>query len=246
MIGNSTLKLPAGARFALVEPQVPYLYVPSSDYATVVDGLKEIYQSQGLNCSTTGGYCYFPVKCESVSNNLNNLTVSVGRENQTFTFTMSIYDLLLSGTEFGHGGDSCYIPIFESPNTQGDTWYLGNLFMHRYYVVFDQTPADNGEDYLKVGFALQNTLPVKYESNKMVAIYPDDPDDGDNNGKTTKSKKFMYLIFGGGGGILLVLIVLAVCACRSQAEETERKASQAGFKESVTAGGDKRDSVHGI
>jgi hypothetical protein len=53
----------------------------------------------------------------------------------------------VSGTEFNDVEDSCYIAIFKNTGALNDglapkTWYVGNIFMKEYYVVFDMTPKD--------------------------------------------------------------------------------------------------------
>jgi len=63
------------------------------------------------------------------------------------------------GNLVGDTEDRCYIPIFANTLDEDkdlSTWYLGNIFMKRYYSVFDMSPwSEDGEDYLHVGIGLQ-------------------------------------------------------------------------------------------
>ena len=38
--------------------------------------------------------------------------------------------------------DQCYLGVFRSQVSYGITWMIGNKFMRKYYMVFDQTPYE--------------------------------------------------------------------------------------------------------
>ena len=68
----------------------------------------------------------------------------------SYVLDIKLKDLLVNGTDIDDLTDGrCYIPVFRSEDTAQDTWYLGNIVMQFYYIVFDMTPVDErSEDYL--------------------------------------------------------------------------------------------------
>lgn len=51
--------------------------------------------------------------------------------------------MFVEGVDFGDSTNTCYIPIFYNDRNKDDnTWYLGNLFMHKYYIILDMTPRE--------------------------------------------------------------------------------------------------------
>ena len=65
-------------------------------------------------------------------------------------------DLLISGRQLGLDDDNCFLGVFRSKRSQS-TWYVGNLVMRKYYVVYDMTPhTERKENYIQVGIGLQN------------------------------------------------------------------------------------------
>ena len=71
------------------------------------------------------------------------------------TLDMAFY--LVDGSYVGDSSDKCYIPIFVTnpgENVEAAThWFLGNMFMDRYFVANDWNVTDpfNKEIYPKVG-----------------------------------------------------------------------------------------------
>ena len=63
--------------------------------------------------------------------------------------------------------DRCYFAVF--PQTQGrqDAWYLGNLILAEYYLVFDMDDYFNGrvENHIQIGFAKKNPAGITYEKH---------------------------------------------------------------------------------
>ena len=53
------------------------------------------------------------------------------------------------------GENSCFIPIFGQISLV-DQWFLGNIVLSEYYSVFDMTPVENGEEFIRVGIAKAN------------------------------------------------------------------------------------------
>ena len=59
--------------------------------------------------------------------------------------------MYISGEHFGGNTDECYIPVFDhkkSKETDIDLVYIGNLFLKKYYTVFDMSPLEHDEEYI--------------------------------------------------------------------------------------------------
>ena len=67
-------------------------------------------------------------------------------------------EMYLSGENFGAHDDQCYIPVFDHQRSKDDQdrVYVGNMFLKKYYIVFDMSPLENDEEYLHVGIGLRN------------------------------------------------------------------------------------------
>ena len=66
----------------------------------------------------------------------------------------------------GLNNNFCYLKVFRSFNADQSTWYVGNVFMEKYYVAFDQSPAvSKGKSYIQVIIAEKNEAwsPNDYE-----------------------------------------------------------------------------------
>jgi hypothetical protein len=71
-------------------------------------------------------------------------------------FTANTYKLpsfnshMFPGSTIGDVENTCYLPIFSSSLAdEDDTWYIGNLFINYFYMVYDMTPMDElGKDYI--------------------------------------------------------------------------------------------------
>jgi hypothetical protein len=42
-----------------------------------------------------------------------------------------------------NGANTCYLAVFKSQVIATETWFVGNVFMRDYYVVYDMTPKDS-------------------------------------------------------------------------------------------------------
>lgn len=62
----------------------------------------------------------------------------------------------------GDTDDVCYAGIFKSGlSISPNTIFIGNVFMHKYYVVFDMTPYDErDEDYIQIGIGPKFAEPL--------------------------------------------------------------------------------------
>ena len=78
-----------------------------------------------------------------------NLKISLnkaGKGSATTTYTIKEADMFISGTEIEgdeDGANTCYLAVFKSQVIATETWFVGNVFMRDYYVVYDMTPKDS-------------------------------------------------------------------------------------------------------
>ena len=67
--------------------------------------------------------------------------------------------MYVSGEHFGGNSDECYIPVFDhgkAKDSDTDLVYIGNLFLKRYYVVYDMSPLEHDAEYIQVGIGFRN------------------------------------------------------------------------------------------
>jgi len=78
-----------------------------------------------------------------------NLKISINKAgvgSATTTYTIKEADMFISGTEIEgnqDGANTCYLAVFKSQVIATETWFVGNVFMRDYYVVYDMTPKDS-------------------------------------------------------------------------------------------------------
>lgn len=79
--------------------------------------------------------------------------------------------LFIPGEHVGLSADRCVLGIFKQEGARQDAWYLGNLILGDYYLVFDMTPlTEHDQDFIQVGFARMNPAGLVYQE------YPPGPD----------------------------------------------------------------------
>jgi len=62
--------------------------------------------------------------------------------------------------------DICVLSVFRQSQGRKDAWYLGNIVLANYYMVFDTTPqAEYGQDFIQVGFAPLNPTGIDYQKH---------------------------------------------------------------------------------
>jgi len=164
VVGERRINLSDKERSVIIEPQLPYMYLPTSDFKEWTRILAEIYPNVVCNTNIQGA-CSFKKACSSVEDHGYGIKLMIGPSDAEYEVDIPLRDLMITGNLVGASDDSCYIPIFQSVNTEDDVWYLGNLFMNNYYVVYDQSPAlgDHPQDHLRVGLAKQTTEQLSYE-----------------------------------------------------------------------------------
>ena len=77
---------------------------------------------------------------------LIELEFALGPYRRDIQIHVNLADYLVSGSELGYDDDNCYIPIFVvNPvnNIEANNhWFLGNMFMDRYFVSNDYEIGD--------------------------------------------------------------------------------------------------------
>lgn len=160
---NGTAIFASGAaskRYAQLELAYPYIHVPSDDFTKVAAAFNSLYGTKkNPVCNTNTMNCLFHRPCEDVpvieGGYLQvNLTDSDG---QVVSIELDRNSQFLAGKHINEtlGEDTCFIPVFGQKSLV-DQWYLGNIVLSEYYTVFDMTPLDEGDDFVRVGIAKAN------------------------------------------------------------------------------------------
>ena len=126
---------------------LPYIYIPSDDFKNFAVAMAQFQLD--IKCSDTLNYCKLDYPCSQATFdpwrlkfNLYDSRVST---NYQIPFTPKY---MIDGASF-KDPNTCYFPIFKSMNGVQDTWYIGNLFINYFYLVFDMSPLDEfGKDYI--------------------------------------------------------------------------------------------------
>lgn len=58
------VKTGATPKVAIIDPQLPYMYLPSEDWKGYVDAVLYSFTDDGVKCSSS--YCFFNGKCQDV------------------------------------------------------------------------------------------------------------------------------------------------------------------------------------
>lgn len=140
-------------RKILFDMQLPYLYLPEYDYTSLQIAMAQF--NLNLICSSSKNYCKFEQSCTTVSFNTWYLKFSLYDDVTGNTYSIPVTkNYMIPGSQLGDTDDTCYLPVFRSDQTAQDTWYVGNLFMNYFYMVFDMSPYDEKNmTYIQVGVA---------------------------------------------------------------------------------------------
>lgn len=151
--------------------QLPYLYLPPSDFKYFAEKMSIF--NLNLRCNVRDNYCKFKKSCDKVSLSTWYLAFDLSDDAGTSnTYSLpSTNQFLVPGTTFGDTSDTCYLPVFSSQRGDG-VWYVGNMILNYLYITFDMTPYDeHGKDYIQVGVAPKNPV------NDIGKFYKDTTDD---------------------------------------------------------------------
>ncbi len=84
--------------------------------------------------------------------------------NSPYTIDIPSTKLFIRGEDIDYSSDRCYLSIFGQEQGKQDAWYIGNIILSEFYLVFDMTYYDNRmTDYLQVGMAPTNPNGLKFE-----------------------------------------------------------------------------------
>ena len=151
-----------------LSPHLPYLYVPDTVYKWFVTKVNKEYKylEERLTgkpiCDEDKNTCNFPVACDKVEYRQIDITLNLrDADGGSYPYEMPFTSLLVSGTEFGDSDDTCYLGVFNSglstlykdDKEEKNVLYVGNIFMQRYYTVFDQTAIAERKYKIQVGLA---------------------------------------------------------------------------------------------
>jgi len=146
---------------------------------------------------------------------------------------------MVSGTAFGDTADTCYVGVFRSlVPSQQTIWYMGNIVMNQFYMVFDMSPLETGETFIQVGIAPRNPDNIIgdnfYDQNDAdydaAASAKDQssgdiikkivPIDIDPAGEDFIQKYKMVIIIGAGVlGLVLLLCFVRMCCCKPKPQD---------------------------
>jgi hypothetical protein len=112
MAAPSTKKL-------VIDPQLPYLYVPIHDFTRISIALVLSFNARSLRCTDEyfGNRCIFNTKCEDVPDvgaDINLTMVDQSEGHVETGWVIKQKDLLIDGSVFGDTEDSCHFAIMRS------------------------------------------------------------------------------------------------------------------------------------
>uniref|UniRef100_A0A7S3IVK7 Peptidase A1 domain-containing protein n=1 Tax=Strombidium inclinatum TaxID=197538 RepID=A0A7S3IVK7_9SPIT len=146
------------ARLLNIDPQLPYLYLPSGDFNTYASALKEKFPDQVV-CDDNS--CKFENNCDQAKEDWGDFTLTL-KDSQGSSPAFPIHEkqMLVPGPILGDTEVTCYAAVFKNGNGAIDsTWYIGEIWLKNYYTVFDQSPFDElGQSYLQIGVGPKNPV----------------------------------------------------------------------------------------
>jgi len=142
-----------------IEPQLPFIYLPPAIFSMFVQNVNE--KTKGLYkdpvCSLENNACKFPVTCDKVTSEVYMSFKIDDSTGQSYTFSLSAKNMRIPDDDIGLKGDDCYIPVFNHNYArEGETIILGNIIMKKFYVVYDMSPLESGNNYIQIAFGPKN------------------------------------------------------------------------------------------
>lgn len=132
-LGKDALEIKNLETQVLIEPMVPYIYLPVDDFRSYQTLIERVYPFQ-VNCSLDRRVCFFTQDCEALIKQDTEFSFKLGVD---LPINMKLEDLFTEGMKVDGTFDTCYIPIFLSEHADQTKWLLGNVFMQQFYTVFD-------------------------------------------------------------------------------------------------------------
>lgn len=173
-LAGSSVRLASPQRTALIQPLVPYTYIPKADFLNFKQAALLKFGTRGLRCSHID--CYFEKPCNETLPRLGDLELEVELYHgfpKMVKSKLSIRAerLLVSGQTLQKPEERCYLAVFGQAALDQHTWYLGSQTMADYYTVFDMTPLDEQhKDFIQVGFAKLNPAGLQRQQAPHIAI----------------------------------------------------------------------------
>lgn len=97
--------------------------------------------------------------CNQVDKNVNkNFIFTIYDEVDSVQFHIDWNQMFISGNFVGDSPQTCYIAVFDHGLTSiadSSVTIIGNLFMRHYYLVYDMSPLEYGEDYIQIALGIQ-------------------------------------------------------------------------------------------
>lgn len=153
-----------------------------------------------------------------------------GLETPTGTYQLYIGGdkLFIPGEQVGLGADRCIMGVFKQTDGRQDAWYLGNIILADYYMIFDMTPfTEHSQDFIQIGFAHMNPSGLTYQEYPDIPYKPPQPspnqpesNDGaisSNSGNKNQASTPEGEEGGSGGGgavaaVIIILLLIALAA----------------------------------
>ena len=93
-------KMPQKTRYMLIEPQLPYLYIPGPDFLDWMGNLAKLYPN--VHCNFNKGTCMFLESCETVHKKASYVKFIIGDTvKDTFDIIIRLEATFTSGEAFG-------------------------------------------------------------------------------------------------------------------------------------------------
>ena len=101
-------------------------------------------------CVATANVCVLDTKCANVNKKDFEMKLTLTSANVDLEYRIDGEDILRQLYDSkNRERNQCRILVYQSLKGKDDVWYLGNVFMRNYYVVYDMSPLDErGEDYI--------------------------------------------------------------------------------------------------
>ena len=114
---------------------MPYIYLDNHNHTIIKKFITTLFT--GFTCNDQ--YCYEYTYCDNIDISGKNISFRLGPVGQGNQFTLNIKDFLISGDKVGLATNQCILAIFLNTYNQY-RWNVGNIFIKRYYTVFDMSP----------------------------------------------------------------------------------------------------------
>jgi len=148
----------SGDRTFLVDPQIPYIYLPAFDY--LMFAIRMATFDRSINCGDSyNHFCSYPKPCDQVPDLGIDFRITIADDEQSQTFIIPQKSFMIPGKLLGDDrSDTCHFAIRKNINqSDTNTVYVGNMFLRDHYVFLDMSPYENeNADYLNVGIADRN------------------------------------------------------------------------------------------